>query len=88
MPQTTYDTLVATTVKSETLTGNPSKICVINRGSVELFFTTNGTDPTVAGDNTFCVLPSGFLEAAMEGGGNVVKLISSGTPTYGIEVIG
>jgi hypothetical protein len=64
------------------------RIEVFSNGSAEIYFTVDGSPPTVGGAGTY------FLPAAMSsrdvewpGGGDddaVVKLISSGTPTYSV----
>lgn len=89
-PQSQYGTLVAATVTTVTLTGTPSRVEIMNRsGTAEIFATTNGVTPTVAGADEECIAAAvgAAIEVEMSGGGNAVKLISSGTPTWGVRVI-
>jgi hypothetical protein len=62
---------------------------VLNRdGAAEIWFTVDGSTPTVAGDNCYC-LPAaiGALKVAVAVDGPApVKLISSGTPKYCVTV--
>jgi hypothetical protein len=95
MARIKHGTLVASTVATVTLdlvdsgriVSRQKRVEVINRdGAAEIYFTVDGTTPTVAGDDCF-VLPAamGSLEVgAPKGTPTVVKLISSGTPTYSV----
>lgn len=95
-------TLVANTVKALTVDvadprpGNLSfadppkpRVEVLNvDGAAAVYFTTNGTDPTVGGDGCH-VLPAaiGAVEVNDETAGStsVVKLISAGTPKVSVR---
>lgn len=86
-----HATLVASTVDTVTLTNTQiDEVEILNRdGSAEIYFTVDGTAPTVGGNNTN-VLPAavgsvvvGVRRAA---GGVVVKLISAGTPAYSVGI--
>ncbi len=84
-------TLVAATVSTVNLTANASRIEVTNvDGADEVYFTTDGTTPTVAGNNCH-VLPAvmGSLEVDDETAGtaSTVKLISAGTPMVSVRGI-
>jgi len=91
MARIKHGTLVAATVATVTLTVDCRDVEVLNRtGDAEIFFTVDGSTPTVAGDNTH-VLPAqigSLIVAVPETGNTVVKLISSGTPSYAVEGIG
>ena len=89
-------TLAATTVDTVTLTAWTRYVLVVNKSASDLIYvTTDGTAPTVGGDNTFCVTPGQSKLLFNEGvepepalglaGSTVVKLISSGTPAYAVE---
>lgn len=88
-----HGTLVADTVTtiSDIGTGiaDVEQVDVLNRdGTAEIYFTVDGTDPTVEGDNTE-VLPAaiGALSVPVETTAKpTVKLISSGTPKYSVRV--
>lgn len=91
-----HATLTADTVDTVSLTGWTKYVRVVNTSASDLIYvTTDGSTPTVEGDNTYVVLPSSDLLLINEGvlpepalgtsGSTVVKLISSGTPTYGVE---
>jgi len=88
MPRIVHGTLVAATVTTVTLDSDHNSVEVMNRsGSAEIFFTVDGTNPTVGG-NDCDVLPAAInsIEApAFKKGATVVKLISSGTPTFSVR---
>ena len=78
-----HGTLVAATVATVSVTGTHEEIVVVNHGSDAIYFTVDGTTPTVQGDDTFVCLGGGFATAEARGAGPYsVKLISSGTPAY------
>lgn len=65
-----------------------SSVEVVNRtGDAEIFFTTNGDDPEVEGDESYFVPAAvgASLKVAVNSQNLVVKLISSGTPDFAIE---
>lgn len=56
-------------------------------GAARIYYTTDGSEPTVSGANTFPIPdggPSSVMANNMEGFAAVVKLISPGTPTYSV----
>lgn len=90
-----HGTLSANTVDTITLSAWSRYVLVINKSSDIIYATTDGTAPTVAGDDTYCV-PSNSSKLLFNEGvepepalgvtaGTVVKLISSGTPAYSVE---
>ena len=92
-----HQTLVAQTVDTVTLTpANAAygEVTVVNRsGAAEIYFTVGSgsnlpATPVVAANDTY-VLPAsmGSFSVPWSGGsgGAVVKLISSGTPTYSVQ---
>lgn len=82
-------TLVAATVATVNFSANASRIEVMSRdGAAEVFFTTDGSTPTVNGANTICLAAAvGAVEVADETSGQntVVKLISVGTPKVSVR---
>lgn len=81
-------TLSASTVDTVTFTDDVSSVEVINLdGAAAIYYTIDGSTPTVAGANTF-VLPA-TISSAVHGtpgsAATVVKLISSGTPKYSVQ---
>lgn len=91
-----HSTLVADTVDTVTLTAWSRYVLVINKSTSDIIYvTTDGSTPTVAGDNTYCVLAGQSKLLFNEGvqpepalslsGSTTVKLISTGTPAYGVE---
>ncbi len=99
-PQTAaHKTLAASTVDSVLLQSFGAVIQVVHRTPASvtpIYFTTGATvatttDPTVAGDNTFAVLPGFPIEvpwpAASDGAKCAVKLISAGTDAYSVQVL-
>lgn len=83
----THQVLVAATVDVVNLAVQVDEIEVVNRdGAAEIYFTVDGSAPTVGGANCF-VLPAGVGSATVgvsASGNTVVKLISSGTPAYSV----
>lgn len=79
--------LVANTVDTVTFAVDCVAVEVMNEtGTAAISFTTDGTTPTVAGNNTY-YLPAAVGAIQVEpdvGGVTVIKLISSGTPSYGV----
>lgn len=81
-----HGTLVAATVTTSTLAGNAKFIEVVARGTGDIFFTIDGTTPTVGGDDTY-VCPQGQscrVRNNDRNGSVDVKMISSGTPGYSV----
>jgi hypothetical protein len=80
--------LVAATIDTVTLDSDYARVEVINRdGTAEIFFTVDGGDPTVLGDNTH-VVPASISKTtvhAFKKATTVVRLISSGTPKYTVR---
>jgi hypothetical protein len=83
-----HATLAANTVDTVTLQSDFREVEVLNRGGTELFFTVNGSAPSVTGDNCFVVLAGGALAVpAWEvlDGATVVKLISASSCAYSVS---
>lgn len=90
-----HSTLSANTVDTVTLTAWSRYVLVINRSSDVIYATTDGTAPTVGGDDTYCVPANSSKMLFNEGvqpepalgvaASSVVKLISTGTPAYSVE---
>lgn len=76
--------LAANTVSTVTFTDNIGAVTLVNTGSAMVWFTTDGGTPTVGGRNSR-PLPAGSVDdgraTTNTASGDVVKLISSGTPT-------
>lgn len=88
MPTARHGTLVASTVTTVTLPSNVTQLEVLNRsGSAEIYFTVDGsTSPTVGGNDCY-VLPASIgatIVSSQDTANTVVRLISSGTPTYSV----
>lgn len=81
-------TLAASVVDTVTFAYDADYIEVWGDGTSAIYFTTDGSTPTVAGANTW-ELPVGVASSrAVEvgtGGGTVVKVISAGTPKYSVQ---
>ena len=91
-----HSTLTANTVETVTLEAWSRYLLIVNLSATHpIYVTTDGTVPTVEGDDTYCVPPSTSKQLFNEGvepepalgvsGSTVVKLISSSTPDYGVE---
>jgi hypothetical protein len=82
-----HRTLTANVVTPVTFTANASVIEVATDGAAELYFTTDGTTPTVGGQNCHWMQAAiGSVEVLDDTAGqnSVVKLISSGTPKVSV----
>jgi hypothetical protein len=80
-------TLVASTVDTVTFTDDLDRVEVISDGAAALYFTTDGSTPTVSGAKCWPLLSgvANTLNVQVDtAGGTVVKLISSGTPKYSV----
>jgi hypothetical protein len=81
---------VANTVDTVSFTGDILNVEVCNRdGAAVIFFRIDGVAPTVAGDNTYVVLPGGALKVHPDlvdivAGIEQVQLISSGAAAYSV----
>jgi hypothetical protein len=81
-------TLVGSTVDNVTLADDLDRVEVIRDGAAALYFTTDGTVPTVSGAGCWKLLSgvANTLNVQVDtAGGTVVKLISSGTPVYSVQ---
>lgn len=82
-----HHVLAAATVDTVTFAADHGEIEVLSRdGAAEIYFTVDGSTPTVGGTNCF-VQPAGVgstIVAVRARGGTVVKLISAGTPAYSV----
>lgn len=80
-------TLTANTVDTVSFLQDVGSIEVYGSGTSAIYFTVNGSTPTVAGGITY-ELPAGgpSVRTVSAPGGDlpVVKLISAGTPTYSV----
>ena len=81
-----HGTLVASTAAAVTLLRADQAVEVVNRsGSAEIYFTVDGSTPTVGGDDCYVVPASVSSYVVAVGEAEVtVTLISSGTPTYSV----
>lgn len=95
-------TLVAATVDTVTFPAGdpaspgwarqPKKIKVISDGTADIYFTVDGSAPTVAGAKTYRIQSVAGSETATLNDGNpndavVVKLISAATPKYSVVAV-
>lgn len=87
--QRAHAVLAANTIDTVTLTNTQTdEVEIVNRtGTAEIYFTTDGTDPTIGGANTN-VLPAAMCSIVVgvrrSASGAVVKLLSAGTPAYSV----
>jgi hypothetical protein len=79
-------TLVASTVDMVTFDHDCDSVEVLSDGAAKLYFTVDGTVPTVGGQNTYTMLaaPSTRVVRIPTAGNTVVKLVSAGTPMYSV----
>lgn len=80
-------TLVAATVDTVTFTDDVDAIEVVTDGAARLYYTVDGSTPTVGGANTrmLSAAISRAVVATPSGSPPAVKLISAGTPTYSVQ---
>lgn len=82
------NTLVASTVDTVTFTTDALAVEVYSSGSAAIYVTVDGSTPTVGGGGTFelpavsCVRTIRLANPGVP----VVRLVSSGTPTYSVNV--
>lgn len=80
--------LVASTVDTVTFTDNVSRVEVISDGSAAVWYTTDGSTPTVGGANCYyipAVAAVDSRDARNSATADAVKLISAGTPTIRVQ---
>ena len=79
-----HATLVGSTVDTVKLQDPTSSVEVVNRdAALTIYFTVDGTDPTVAGDDTIVLPPSAVHHWLAPT--DTVKLISSGAAAYSVQ---
>jgi hypothetical protein len=61
--------------------GTPTEIEVYNRGSADIYFRTDGTAPTVAGDDCYVVSAG---QSLVIDGAAAVQLISASATAYSV----
>lgn len=79
--------LVASTVETVTFTDNVTAVEIISDGTAKVYYTVDGSTPTVGGANCYMIPASLSVDerAMPQQGTDAVKLISSGTPTLSIQ---
>lgn len=81
-------TLSGNTVDTVTFSEDQGHIEIVSDGAAALYYTVDGDTPTVAGGHCYCQ-PIGCVSVrevdAPRQKATVVKLISSGTPTYSVS---
>jgi hypothetical protein len=77
-----HATLVANTVDACSFSTNIGEVEVLNRGANEIYFTCDGSVPTVGGLDTYIVPAGEALRVSSET--DVINLISAGTPPYSV----
>ncbi len=90
MARIKHGTLTATTVATVTITPDADEIEVVNvDGAAAIYFTADGSAPTVEGDDCEVVPATiGVLRISTPGDPPyTVKLISSGTPKYSVRAV-
>lgn len=81
-------TLTANTVRTVTFADDLPSVDVISDGVADLYYTLDGSDPTVAGKNCYRIpsfAPGVDTRYPPTAGGTTVKLISTGTPTISVQ---
>jgi hypothetical protein len=82
-----HATLVASTKDTVNFAYTGSTIRVRNRGaSDDIYFSIDGVDPTVGGDDTYFLGPGENIMIENVSNLHLIELISSGTPEYSAEL--
>jgi hypothetical protein len=85
-----HGTLVASTVTTIDLQDNQASILITNRGATDIYARFDAVDPAVGADNTFIIQANTAktftLSGALITADRSVRLISSGTPSYSVEM--
>jgi hypothetical protein len=80
-----HATLTANTVDTVTLASDFNAVEVLNRGTTELYFTVDGSMPTVQGNDTLVLTAGAALSATSPlTTATVVNLISSAATAYSV----
>lgn len=81
-------TLAANIVDTVTFPRDLDQVEVLSDGAAALYFTVDGSTPTIAGQATY-ELPAGIKSkrtvTVRSAGNTVVKLLSTGTPKYSVN---
>lgn len=79
--------LSTSTVETVTFTDNVSAVQIISDGTAAVYYTTDGSTPTVGGANCYLIPAAVCVEerAMPQQGTDAIKLISSGTPTLSVQ---
>jgi hypothetical protein len=81
-----HGALTAETVATVALPLDADIVEVVNRGNTDIYFTADGTAPTVDGNDVEIVTAGTALEVQRRAAGNAtVKLVSTGTPAYTVR---
>lgn len=89
MAQTKHVTLTANTPATVTLETNGARIEVLNRGTDDVWFTTDKTTPTVDGDDVHICPGNWAVEVSDETSGedSTVKLLCATTQKVSVRVV-
>ncbi len=81
--------LAANVVDAVNFAVDPSAIAIESSGTAAIYFTTDGSTPTVGGATTRVVpaASSATRRLVRHSGGQSVRLVSTGTPTYSVVVV-
>jgi hypothetical protein len=79
-------TLVAATADEVSFRRDPKAIEVLSDGAAAIYFSVDGTPPTVGGSHCYKMLPYPSSRVVQHNGEHPVRLISAGTPTYSVQV--
>lgn len=81
-----HGTLTSNTVATVDLGVDADTVEVVNRGTQDIYFRIDGTNPTVAGDDCEIVTAGTALEVTRKAAGNATaKLISTGAAAYTVR---
>jgi hypothetical protein len=79
-----HATLGVNTADVVTFSKSFKAIEVLNRGSVEIYFRVDGTNPTIGGDDAYVVMPGAPLQVPSLANPDVVRLIASASCAYSV----
>lgn len=85
MPRTAHSTLTANTVKTVTIDAYCQMITIVNRSQTgAIYFTVDGTVPTILGDNTYVCLGVRSVAVPSYASPTQVQLIGAGALDYSV----
>lgn len=80
-------TLVANVVDAVSFERDPDQVEVLTDGAAVLYVTTNGTTPTIGGQDCWIIPAVACARVIPHNGNQAVRLLSAGTPKYSVTAV-